>query len=153
MARDELGYFEGWLKLRRELQPEFIAIEEPLFGTIAGIEVGGTPDRIAWLGSTRCVIDLKCCAASHPGWALQTANYEMLYTKRARCGHMRRLTAQLFPNATYALIGYSTQSDADAAIAALILTEWDRQCPDADAEAARCALDNWKRNHKLAVAA
>jgi hypothetical protein len=117
IADDEMGYFEAWLLLRREMPKlVFTAIERMQVRSIAGILVGGTPDRIGFLAARPCVLDIKCAAVSHPGWALQTADYEMQETQLTRCGHMVRLAAQLFPNGKYKLHTYENHRD-DAAIA------------------------------------
>lgn len=152
IADDELGYFEAWLKFRREIKPRIIEVEVPMLGLIGGIEVGGTPDVLAWIGRHRYIIDRKCCASKHPGWALQTADYEMLQTGRPRCGHLGRMSVQLFPDGRYSVQVYEDASDADAAIAAVVLTEWDGQASDYNADHARDTLNAWMSNHGIRAA-
>jgi len=152
MADDEIPYFEAWLKFRREVKPRIIAVEQPMLGLICGVEVGGTPDVEAWIGPVRYIIDRKCCASRHPGWALQTADYEFLKTGRPRCGHLGRMSVQLFPTGRYAAICYEDPRDADAAIAAVTLTAWDDQANEANADHARATLDAWKKNHGIKAA-
>lgn len=146
IADDERGYFEAWLAFRRESECEIVSIEQPALCTIGGIEVGGTPDRIIWMGPSLYVNDIKCCAVKHPGWALQVALYEMQQTRKTRCGHMGRMVTQLFPTGKYSCIFYEDPADADAGIAALTLTAWEDQVSDRDAEIAQRVLDRWKRN-------
>ena len=123
---DEVPYFEAWLKFRREFHCKIVDIEKALLAPVHGILVGGTPDRIASMGRARYVIDIKCTAAKHDGWRLQTAFYEMMLTGRSSCGHMGRLVVQLFPTGNYSVISHDDASDANIAIAALLLTTWKR---------------------------
>jgi hypothetical protein len=153
IAVDEMGYFQAWLNFRRDIKPIILAVEQPMLGLIGGIEVGGTPDVVAWIGTTRYVIDRKCCASRHPGWALQTADYEMLITGRKRLGYMGRMSVQLMPTGKYAITLYGEdESDAAAAAAAVVLTEWDGQANDYNADHARETLAAWKHNHRLKAA-
>jgi len=149
IADDEQGYFEAWLQFRREIKPQVISVEQPMLGLIAGIEVGGTPDVHAFIGRWEYIIDRKCCASRHPGWALQTAFYEMLKMKRSRCGHMGRISVQLFPTGRYSVIYYEDWRDAEAAIAAVTLTEWDGQAQSYDSDHAKATLSAWKFNNRI----
>lgn len=152
MAPDETGYFDAWLLFRREIKPHIFAVEVPMLGLIGGIEVGGTPDVLAFLGKYRFIIDRKCCATKHPGWALQLADYELLKTGRSRCGSWGRMSVQLFPTGKYSITIYEDPRDADVAIAAVVLTEWDGQANDYNADHARATLHAWMSNHNLKAA-
>lgn len=152
MAVDEVGYYDGWLKFRREIKPRIIEVEKSMLGQIGGIEVGGTPDVLIWLGAWRFIVDRKCCASKHPGWALQTADYEMLKTGRARCGSWGRMSVQLLPTGDYSVTLYEDPRDADVALAAVVLTEWDGQASDYNADHARDTLQAWMSNHNLKAA-
>ncbi len=122
---DEIGYYNAWLRFRRESRCEVLNIEEPMLRTIMGIEIGGTPDRVLVLNGRRYVADIKTCTAKHPGWRLQTALYEMMLTGVPRCGQLGRLVIQLLPNGSYDTPNdYDDPSDAGAAIAALTLATW-----------------------------
>ena len=135
---DELGYFAAWLLLRREMRHMvFTSIETPQVRPIAGMLVGGTPDREGFLEEHPFVLDIKCTSAPHPGWKLQTADYEMQRTGLDRCGHMIRLAAQLFPTGKYKLHTYDDPNDAIAAIAAVQHTT------------SRMLLNSWMFNHNL----
>jgi hypothetical protein len=147
---DEAPYFEAWLKFRRESRAMFDTIEQPMLRTIRGMEVGGTPDRIGYLGRNRFIFDIKCCRSKHPGWALQLASYEMMETRRARVGHMGRMIVQLYPNGSYNAFGFDDSTDAAGAIAAITL------CSTKDrfeADDARLTLNAWMSNHGLQIAA
>jgi hypothetical protein len=152
MAEDEVGYYDAWLRFRREVKPQIIDVERPMLGLIGGIEVGGTPDVIAWIGAWRWIIDRKCCASKHPGWALQLADYVMLKTQRSRCDGWGRMSVQLFPTGDYSLAVYEDSRDADVALAAVVLTEWDGQASDYNSDHARDTLQAWMHNHNLKAA-
>lgn len=124
LTEDERGYFQGWLRFRKESKFLLGEIAQPILRSIMGIEVGGRPDRTGYLGSTRYVLDIKTCTAKHPGWALQLALYEMLLTGIPRCGRMGRMAVQLFPDGNYEIFCMETPSDAGAAISALMLSAW-----------------------------
>jgi hypothetical protein len=124
VAAEELGYFEGWLRFRRESKVVLDEIAQPILKSIMGVELGGRPDRTGYLGETKYVLDIKTCTTRHPGWALQLALYEMLLTGIPRCGRMGRMVVQLFPNGNYETFCMETPSDAGAAISALMLAAW-----------------------------
>jgi hypothetical protein len=132
IADTEQGYFEAWLKFRKESGFVIKGIEHRTLAPIAGMEVGGTYDRYGFFGQYPYLLDIKTCTAKHPGWALQLALYEMLQTGKARCGHMGRGVVQLLPTGKYKLHHYEDPRDADVAISAL-------------------ALSNWKHNNNLAA--
>jgi len=153
LAEDEQGGFEAWLRFRREIRPLILATERPMMGHIAGIEIAGTPDREVMIGAHHYMLELKFCAAKHPGWGLQLADYEMLKTSRARCGHYGRMSVRLMPTGKYEVTTFEDRRDAEAAIAAVTLTEWDGQANDYNADHARDTLGAWMANHGLKVAA
>lgn len=124
LAEDEIGYFQGWLRFRKESKFLLDDIAQPTLSNIMGIELGGRPDRTGYLGSMQYVLDIKTCTARHPGWALQLALYEMLLTRIPRCGRMGRMAVQLFPDGKYEIFCMETPSDAGAAISALMLSAW-----------------------------
>jgi hypothetical protein len=76
----------------------------------------------------------------------------MLKTGRARCGHYGRMSVQLFPTGKYSITVYEDWRDAEAAIAAVTLTEWDGQANDYNSDHAKATLNAWKHNHKLVAA-
>ena len=106
LLEDELPYYEAWLKFRSESGCKIVEIEQPMMKTVAGIVVGGTPDRVAFFGANKYVLDLKCCSSSHPGWALQTALYAMMLTDVPHTEYMGRMSVQLFPTGNYKTIVY-----------------------------------------------
>lgn len=124
LAEDEIGYFQGWLRFRKESKFLLGEISQPVLRNIMGVEIGGRPDRVGYLGSTKYVVDIKTCTVRHPGWALQLALYEMLLTGIPRCGRLGRMAVQLFPDGNYEIFCMETPSDAGAAISALMLSAW-----------------------------
>ena len=120
----EYGYAQAWLAFVRSARPKWLAIEKPMLRPVRGIYVGGTPDRIATIGNRAWVIEIKCTAASHPGWALQTALYEMLWTERADVGILGRMAVRLAPNGKFYPTPYDNPSDAAASIAFIQAATW-----------------------------
>lgn len=121
---DELPYYQAWLAFRKDFHEiEWVHIEKPMLRTVCGVEVGGTPDRVGWLNGVLVVDDLKCAAAVHPAWRIQTATYELMETGDTRCNIVRMVT-QLRPDATYRAHFHTDPTDAAAAIACLQLTAW-----------------------------
>jgi hypothetical protein len=150
LQEDEIPYFEAWLKFRRESKFVINEIEQSMLRKIAGMEVGGTPDRVGFLGRNRFVIDIKCCRSKHPGWGLQLADYEMMLTGKPRVGHLGRMIVQLLPTGNYSAFASEDPSDAPAAIAALTLSTTQDHF---EAEDAMLTLNAWKSNHGLKIAA
>jgi hypothetical protein len=123
---DEMPYFRAWQAFRRDFHEiEWVHIEVPMMRTVAGIEVGGTPDRIGRLKTAPVVLDIKCASAEHPAWRVQTAIYELMETGHLRAS-MIRMIAQLKPDGKYILRTYTDPTDASAAIACLQLEAWKR---------------------------
>lgn len=150
LKEDEVPYFEAWKKFRSESRFVIREIERPMLSSIAGMEIGGTPDRVGFIGSNKFVVDIKCCRARHAGWALQLADYEMMLTRRARVGHLGRMIVQLLPTGNYNSFSFDDPTDSAGAIAALTLsTTQDRF----EAEDARLTLNAWMTNHGLKTAA
>lgn len=127
LEEDELPYYQAWLAFRRDMHEiEWVHIEDPMLRTLCGVEVGGTPDRMGWLAGAWVVADLKCTAAAHPAWRIQTANYTMMHFGVARCDGAIRMAVQLQPNGKYTLHTHNDPTDASAAIACLQLEAWKR---------------------------
>jgi hypothetical protein len=125
LQEDELPYYRAWLKFRKDFyEIEWDLIEVPMLGTICGVEVGGTPDRIGWIAGTPLIADLKCTASVSEAWRIQTADYELLKFNATRCGHAVRLAVQLRPDESYRTIWHADPSDAAAAIACVQLAAW-----------------------------
>jgi hypothetical protein len=77
----------------------------------------------------------------------------MLKTGRARCGHYGRMSVRLMPTGKYEVTTFEDRRDAEAAIAAVTLTEWDGQAQSYDADHAKATLSAWKFNHGIKEAA
>jgi hypothetical protein len=150
LQEDEVPYFEAWKKFRRESGLVIHEIEQPMLRTIAGMEVGGTPDRVGLIGRNKFVVDIKCCRAKHPGWALQVGDYEMMLTGKARMGHLGRMVVQLFPTGNYTTIIYDDPNDAAGGIAALTLATTEDPFESGEA---RLTLSAWASNNNLKLVA
>ncbi len=98
---EEFGYARAWMAFVAVTRPQWMSIEGAMLRTIHGMEIAGTPDRIAIINRRAWVIEIKCTAAFHPGWRLQLAGYEMLHTRQASIGSMGRLAVRLKPDGTY----------------------------------------------------
>jgi hypothetical protein len=127
LEEDEILYFRAWQAFRRDFHEiEWVHIEEPMLRTVCGVEVGGTPDRMGWLAGAWVVVDLKCAAAKHPAWRIQTADYTMMHFQVPRCDGAIRMAVQLMPNGKYIVDTHKDPTDAAAAIAVLQLEAWKR---------------------------
>lgn len=141
IADDEMGYFEAWLKFRRETGLVITRVENRMLRPIAGVLVGGTPDVEGFIGRNSFVIERKACRVKHPGWAIQTALQEMLITGKPRVGHLGRMSVQLKPNGTYSAFPYEDPTDGDIALSIV------------QKIAAEESIANWMHNKNLKVAA
>jgi hypothetical protein len=74
-------YLSGYQRFLREsgFQPQLI--EHRIVGSIGGMLCGGTVDRVGSMNGKFWIIDLKCVDRLYPGFALQTAGYELLLPK------------------------------------------------------------------------
>ena len=101
-------------------------IEHRLVSRVTGTLCGGTVDRVGSMNGRLWLIDLKCVDRLYPGFALQTAGYELLLPKpvvppfkytRAVLQLRRDGSPKLSPP-------YEDPSDLDVFRAALITTIW-----------------------------
>lgn len=143
LTDEEFGYAEGWVKFVSDVRPRFINIEGRMMGYLSGLELAGTPDRIAIIRNRLWVLDIKCSSCNNPGWALQTADYEMLHCKRSFIGFMGRMIVRLSSKGTYNTLTYSDPTDAAASIAALAIAH------DPFNQSARDTIEAWKSNHRI----
>ena len=116
MAADEVGYFEAWLKFKRDSKIVIREVERPRLRPIHGFLVGGTPDVIGLIENIPFVVERKACRVKHPGWAIQTAMQEMLITGRPRVGYLARISVQLKPEGTYTTHLYTDPMDGHVAL-------------------------------------
>jgi hypothetical protein len=74
-------YLAAYERFRREsgFQPQLI--EHRVVGSIGGMLCGGTVDRVGTMNGQLWIIDLKCVDRLYPGFAVQTAGYELLLPK------------------------------------------------------------------------
>lgn len=101
LSEEEYCYAQGWMQWVKDVRPEWVEIEKARFRNIAGTVVVGRPDRIARINNRLWVIEQKCCAAHHPGWKLQTALQEMLFTGHPCVGLLGRMAVRLTPDGKY----------------------------------------------------
>jgi len=139
VEQEEIGFCEGWRGFCDTYRPEMIKIEEPMLRRVAGIEVAGTPDRVLKIGSRIWIVDIKTGSTKHPGWALQTALYEMLYTRRSIVGNLGRMSVRVTRDGRFFPNVYEEICDGDAAIA----------CLDPSSPESVLVVENWRRNHNL----
>jgi hypothetical protein len=101
-------------------------IEHRIVGSIGGMLCGGTVDRVGVVNGKLWIIDLKCVDRLYPGFALQTAGYELLLPKPlVPPFKYTRAVLQLRPDGSYKLSPpYEDPSDLDVFRAALITTIW-----------------------------
>jgi hypothetical protein len=101
-------------------------IEHRIVGSIGGMLCGGTVDRVGVMNGQLWIIDLKCVDRLYPGFALQTAGYELLLPKPlVPPFKYTRAVLQLRPDGSYKLSPpYDDPSDLDVFRAALITTIW-----------------------------
>lgn len=98
-------YFNAWLKFLSESgfvpEKEFIEFQSvhELFGCRYGFKI----DRIGMMHGERCLVELKCSDTIQQSWQFQLAGQEVAFTKRPRCGEIRRHTCRLRKNGTYRL--------------------------------------------------
>ncbi len=125
LTDEEWGYAQGWIKFCDDVRPQWLHIERKVLKPIAGIEVGGTPDRICLINRRVYVLDIKCSACLAPAWALQTAMYEMHETGHAKCGILGRMVVRLTADGKYRPpTFYENTSDAAGAIHMLGAATW-----------------------------
>jgi hypothetical protein len=119
-------YLSAYQRFLREsgFRPQLI--EHRIVGSIGGMLCGGTVDRVGSMNGQLWIIDLKCVDRLYPGFALQTAGYELLLPKPlVPPFRYTRAVLQLRPDGSYKLgRPYDDPSDLDIFRAALITTIW-----------------------------
>lgn len=101
-------YLEAWKRFRAEtgFVPELI--ERQVYDSIHGY--AGTLDRVALLGRTRAVVDIKTGSSLHPAVGVQLAAYQAALGKEG-IQALGRYAVQLRPNGTYRLEQYTSPHD------------------------------------------
>jgi hypothetical protein len=119
-------YLCAYQRFLREsgFQPQLI--EHRIVGSIGGMLCGGTVDRVGMMNGQLWIIDLKCVERLYPGFAIQTAGYELLLPKPVVPPFKYiRAVLQLRPDGSYKMSPpYEDPSDLDVFRAALITTIW-----------------------------
>lgn len=117
------GYFEGWKRFMRDCEPNWTAIEQPVFHKL--LRYAGTPDRfgsLTWAGGPveEAQVDIKTSQQSHPVWGIQTA----AYNHAAGTPHRLRLTVQLRPDGTYKILPWIDPQDWPVFVSLTTLRTW-----------------------------
>ena len=119
-------YLAAYQRFLREsgFQPQLI--EHRVVGSIGGMLCGGTVDRVGVMNGKLWIIDLKCVDRLYPGFAVQTAGYELLLPKPlVPPFKYTRAVLRLRPDGSYKLSPpYNDPGDLDVFRAALITTIW-----------------------------
>ena len=119
-------YLSGYQRFLCEsgFRPQLI--EYRVVGSIGGMLCAGTVDRVGSMTGKLWIIDLKCVDRLYPGFALQTAGYELLLPKPlVPPFKYTRAVLRLRPDGSYKLSPpYEDPSDLDVFRAALITTIW-----------------------------
>lgn len=139
----EHGFGLGWLNFCASARPKFLEIEKPLLRTVGDVVIAGTMDRIALIGRRLWVLDIKCSSMMHPGWGLQLADYEMLYTGRPHVGHMGRMIVRLLGDGRFRTASFMDPIDGVVALAA---GRWVANPAD---EASYITVSNWRKNMRI----
>jgi hypothetical protein len=111
-----MGYYEAWLKFECESTFKPTIIETSMVSDRIGF--AGTPDLIGTFSNHESIIDIKSGIVG-PVVGLQTAAYEILYSKRAK-----RFSLQLKSNGNYSLMEYTNRQDSGIFAAALAGWHW-----------------------------
>ncbi len=113
-------YLEAWRRFKEEAHVTIEASEVRLASETYGF--AGTIDKVARIGSTPAICDLKTGPVS--GWVgLQLAAYHILLNEPAR----RRYAVQLNNDGSYRLHEFKDRSDRQVFLAALTIHNWKRR--------------------------
>lgn len=124
-----VGYFEGWIRFRRETRFECLFSEKQVAST--KYRYAGTLDLVGRIDRVESVIDGKTTAALHPAVALQTAAYQNAACEMGLVrATARRYALRLKPDGSYILDQHTDRTDFFVFLA--LLSTW-----------------NWKQRHGL----
>lgn len=88
-------------------------VERPMIVELFGHRVAMTPDVVGMIAGVPTLIERKTNASDHPGWALQTAGYD-LGLKAAGLQIRQRFALRLLDTARYRLIPHEERGDYDS---------------------------------------
>jgi len=118
-----VGYFDGWLRFRRETGFECLFSEKQVASK--KYRYAGTLDLAGRIDGVEAVIDGKTTAALHPAVALQTAAY---HNAACEMGLVRttarRYALRLRPDGTYVLDQHKDRADFFVFLSCLSLHNW-----------------------------
>jgi hypothetical protein len=123
LDQEVVGYFEGWLRFRRETY--FISLFSEKQVASTKYRYAGTLDFAGFIEGAECLIDGKTTAALHPAVALQTAAY---HNAACEMGLLRpsakRYALRLKPDGTYVLDEHKDRTDFFVFLSCLSLHNW-----------------------------
>lgn len=113
-------YLAAWKRFKEEAHVTIEASEVRLASEVYGF--AGTIDKVATIGSTKAILDIKTGPVS--SWVgLQLAAYHILVNEPAR----RRYAVQLNNDSSYRLHEFKDRSDRPVFLAALAIHNWKRR--------------------------
>jgi hypothetical protein len=120
------GYLDAWRLFKREMKPEMIWIEARQFSKQHWF--AGTMDRLASMGGSSWVLDIKTAQQAHPTWGLQTAAYKQLLLGVSPHALMcKRGTVQLSKNGTYRLHQWADPDDIGVFLGLAKAINWSKK--------------------------
>lgn len=95
ISEDERIRFVGYLRWKG--REGFIAkqVELPIIGSIYGMQVGCTIDRVGVLSRNEAIVELKFTAKAEWYWGLQLAAQEMILTGKPQTGRYLRVACHV----------------------------------------------------------
>lgn len=119
-------FMQAYQKFLKQVPTQWEWIESPVCGSIGGIQVAGTPDRIGTILGRSAVLDIKVTRNTPPECtALQTAAYATLWKQFTGASREpeTRYALVLTPG-DFRLIEYQREEDYTALEAAITLWNW-----------------------------
>lgn len=113
-------YVTAWQRFKQEANVTIEASEVRLASEVYGF--AGTIDKLATIGSTKAIVDLKTSATVEAWWAIQLAFYHILLNEPVR----KRYAVQLNNDGSYRLHEFRDRRDRGVALAALTINQWKR---------------------------
>lgn len=117
------GYFEGWLRFRREKRFECFLSERRVASK--KYRYAGTLDLAGLIDGVEAVFDAKVTAALHPAVALQTAAYLNAASEMGLVrSNARRYALRLKPEGSYVLDQHRDRNDFAVFLSCLSVHNW-----------------------------
>lgn len=113
-------YLAAWKRFKEEAHVTIEASEVRLASEVYGF--AGTIDKVATIGSTKAILDLKS-GQVQPWTGIQLAAYHILLNEPTR----KRYAVQLNNDGSYRLHEFKDRSDRAVFLAALTVHQWKRR--------------------------